>query len=244
MFMSGTGPSSKSPVAVRAIQWRSGLRPACHSEIFASAIDAGGTAAALAFALDGMRTLGLEADDRRAVLWVQDGNALRLGGRPYRWGLPEELRSRIIHVETNTPEDALFALEEGLRCRDLVCVIGEIAGNPGALNFTASRRLSLVAERHGVPLYLIRLDAEHDLSSARMRWDIRSGPSTVSRWDSRAPGLPSWRAELFRARAHPQGEWILHDGGNGLVASNPNAAITPDHGDLAHKAGNRSLAAL
>ena len=71
-----------------------------------------------------------------------------------------------------TPEDALFALEEGLRCRELACVIGEIAGNPKALDFTASRRLSLAAERHGVPLVLVRLDAARDLCSARMRWQV------------------------------------------------------------------------
>lgn len=201
-----------------ALQWRPGLPPACHSEIFAPAADAGGTAAALALALDGMRAMENGADDRRGVLWVQDRAAMRLAGRPYGPGLPETLRTRLIHVSADTPEDALFALEEGLRCRELACVIGEIAGNPRALDFTASRRLSLAAEKHGVPLVLARLDARRDLSSARMRWDIRSAPSPAQRWDARAPGMPNWRAELFRARVHPQGEWILRDDGNGLAA--------------------------
>ena len=58
-------------------------------------------------------------------------------------------------------------LEEGLRCRDLAFVVGEIAGNPKALGFTAARRFSLAVERHGVPLWLVRLDAERALSSAR-----------------------------------------------------------------------------
>ena len=157
--------------------------------------------------------------DQRPWLWVQDKAALRLSGRPYRPGLPRELRHRLIYVAAKSPEDALFALEEGLRCRDLAFVIGELAGNPRALSFTASRRLSLAAEKHGVPLWLVRLDAQRDLGSARMRWAARAAPSAPPRWNGQAPGAPAWRAELFRARGHPPGEWVLGDAGEGLVAT-------------------------
>jgi len=214
------------------------LGSAPHSEIFASSREGGGAATALALALDGLRAEGGEAKD---VLWVQDRASLRLTGRPYRAGLPEALRPRLIHVVAQTCEDALFALEEGLRCRDLGCVIGEIAGNPRALDFTASRRLSLASDKHGVPLYLVRIDAKRDLSSARMRWEVRGAASPRPRWNGDAPGTPAWRAELFRARAHPPGTWILHDDGTGLAAR-PEAGA-PDHGDLAAAAGDRSLAA-
>ena len=148
----------------------------------------------------------------RHVLWVQDKAALRLNGRPYRHGLPSALRRRVIHVLAPRPEDALFALEEGIRCRELACVIGEIAGNPRAFDFTASRRLTLAAENHGVPLFLVRHDARPDLSSARMRWRARAAPSLLPRWNAEAPGAPAWHAELFRARGHAPGEWILDDG--------------------------------
>ena len=202
-----------------------------HAELFACSREASGAALALAFALDQAQP------DERPWLWVQDKAALRLSGRPYRPGLPPALRHRLLHVAAKTPEDALFALEEGLRCRDLAFVIGELAGNPKALSFTASRRLSLVAEQHGVPLWLVRLDAAHDLSSARMRWEVRAAPSLPPRWNVAAPGAPAWHAELFRARAHPPGEWILRDDGHVLTAS------APDHGDLADATGDRSLAA-
>jgi len=191
-----------------APRWRPGLASARHSELFASGCEASGAAAALAFARDALHAAANDAGER-SLLWVQDRAALRLTGRPYRPGLPAELRGRVIHVAAATPEDALFALEEGLRCRDLACVIGEIAGNPKALGFTASRRLTLAAERHGVPLFLVRLDAARDLSSARMRWQVAAAPSLLPRWNAQAPGPPAWRAELFRARAHPPGEWIL-----------------------------------
>jgi protein ImuA len=150
----------------------------------------------------------------------------------------------LIHVAAATPEDALFALEEGLKCRDLACVIGEIAGNPRALSFTASRRLSLTAERHGVRLWLVRLDAAPDLSSARMRWQARAAPSPPPRWNAAAPGTASWHAELFRARAHAPGEWILSDD-DGHLRLRPDAAVAspPDPVRVARPTVGRSLAA-
>lgn len=203
--------------ARRSARWRPGLAadegPAFHSEIFASSRDGSGTAAALALALDDWRHAPrdeqADAEDHRAVLWVQTREAARLTGRPYRAGLPQELRHRLIHVLAEKAEDALFALEEGLRCREFAFVLGEIAGNPRALDFTASRRLSLTAEKHGVLLFLVRLDARRDLSAARMRWEMASSASPAPRWNAQAPGAPRWRAELFRARRHAPGVWVL-----------------------------------
>lgn len=227
-----------------AARWRPGIPDSgYHTEVFASSDEAAGAGLVLALARDGLRHVRpeevREVQDRRCVLWVQDRAAARLSGRPYRPGLPQWLQGRLIHVAADKPEDALFALEEGLRCRDLACVIGEMAGNPRALDFTASRRLSLAAERHGVPLWLVRLDAARDLSSARMRWQVSAAPSVPSRWDGRAPGTPAWRAALFRARHHPPGEWTLDDDGQTLAVRSPAA---PHPVGLAFAAGARSLA--
>jgi protein ImuA len=233
-------------------RWRPGLAGAHHSEVFASSREASGAAAALALAADALAAAGpgpgAEEEDRRALLWVQDRQALRLGGRPYRPGLPAAFRHRLVHVVCDKPEDALFALEEGLRCREVAAVVGELAGNPRALDFIASRRLTRTAERHGVARWLVRLDAARDLSSARMRWDVRAAPSPRPRWNAAAPGAPSWRAELFRARQHPPGTWTLHNDGHELVAA---ALPTHDRANreppyplgLAFASGDRSVAA-
>jgi protein ImuA len=246
----------------REARWRPGLADQpLHSEIFASAGDASGAGLALALARDALKTARqaenplTEVEDRRQVLWVQDRRAIRRSGRPFRHGLPPDLRDRLIHVEAKTPEDALFALEEGLRCRDLACVIGEITGNPRALDFTASRRLSLAAEKHRVALWLVRLEAEPDLSSARMRWWVEAAPSAVPRWNPRAPGTPAWKAALFRARAHAPGQWTLSDDNAAkLHVCRPTAAnaapetgpetTTPDIGYLVRPTVGRSLAAV
>lgn len=235
--------------AARNPRWQPGAALPLHSEIFAPATQGSGAGAALAFMQDALKADNDAASslEERSVLWVQDARAIKLGGRPYRAGLPETLRHRLVHVAAKTPEDALFAMEEGLRCRDLAVVVGEVAGNPRALDFTASRRLTLTAEKHRVPLLLVRLDAQADLSSARMRWRLTSAPSSPPRWNVAAPGRPAWHAELFRARSHPPGEWILRDeperlAAERLPASGPSTA--PDHGDLVRGAGARSLAAL
>jgi len=233
---------------VRAAEWRPGLvDPGVpHGEVFAAGREAAGAGLAIALAMDRARSIVADplADgpDHRPWLWVQDAATIRLTGRPYRPGLPAALRHRLIHVAARTPEDALFALEEGLRCRDLAFVIGEIAGNPKALGLTASRRLGLAVERHGVPLWLVRIDARRDLGSARMRWQAEAAPSPPPRLNAQAPGSPGWRAELFRARGHPAGEWILRDDGHTLLAAPP-AAAPPHSGDLAGAPGDRSLAA-
>jgi len=251
-------PSKPSPARVLSraaglsapeARWRPGLADhPFHSEIFASASEASGAGLALALARDALTSNAADGgiEDTRQVLWVQDRAAIRLGGRPCLAGLPPDLRRRLIHVAAATPEDALFALEEGLKCRDLACVIGEIAGNPRALSFTASRRLSLTAERHGVRLWLVRLDAERDLSSARMRWQARAAPSPPPRWNPAAPGTASWHAELFRARAHAPGEWMLcDDTGTLRLRSDPDTdvAAAPDPVHLARPTVGRSLAA-
>jgi len=241
----------------REMRWRPGLAAASHSEIFASSGDASGAALALALARDGLQPTGrehgcgrlAEREDRRMVLWVQDRTAAQRSGRPYLHGLPLELRHRLIHVEAKDCAAALFALEEGLRCRDIAFVVGEIAGNPRAFDFTASRRLSLTAEKHGVPLWLVRIDARPDLSSARMRWKVEPAPSPPARWNSDAPGIPSWRAELFRARRHTPGEWTLRDDGNrltvaGRAPANEGRPATPHYGGLVRSAVGRSMAAL
>ena len=241
--------------AARSNRWRPGLAGqgqfARHSEVFASGREASGAGVALSLALDELCSQqigeGAEAEDRRAILWVQDKAAARLTGRPYRPGLPQVIRHRVIHVLAEKPQDMLFALEEGLRCRHLACVIVELAGNPKALDFTASRRLSLAAEKHGVPLWLVRLDAVRDLSSARLRWQVTSAPSSAPEWNAEAPGKPSWQAELFRARSHAPGKWMMHDDGTGLVARRPHqndekrsAAANPFH--LVRASRDRPLA--
>jgi protein ImuA len=107
-------------------------------------------------------------------LWVQDRMAILESGRVHPPGLATQ---KLIHVETRHARDALWAMEEGLRCAALSCVIGEIRGDPKALDFTATRRLAVASEKSGVPCWLVRLGGTANLSGARMRWRVASAPS-------------------------------------------------------------------
>jgi len=152
-----------------------------------------------------------QIDTAGPVLWVQQRMAILESGRVYPPGLPV---ADLIHVEARDAREALWAMEEGLKCRTLSAVIGELWGDPAVLDFTATRRLAVAAERSHVPCWLVRLGGAANLSGARMRWRITSAPSLANPFDPRAPGAPAWDAELFRARGAPPGRWSLaHDAG-------------------------------
>jgi protein ImuA len=132
--------------------------------------------------------------------------AILESGRIYPPGLDD---LDIVHVEARDARAALWAMEEGVRCSALSAVIGDVYGDPAALDFTATRRLAVASERSNVPCWLVRLGGTANLSGARMRWRIASAPSLPNRLNMRAPGLPAWDAELFRARGFAPGRWTV-----------------------------------
>jgi len=169
-----------------------------------------------------------QLDASKPLLWVQERMAILESGRVHPPGLPTQ---DLIHVEARDAKDALWAMEEGLRCPALSAVIGEIWGDPAALDFTATRRLAVASERSGVAAFLIRLGGHANLSGARMRWRIASAPSLINHLDPRASGAPAWDAELFRARSAPPGRWsIAHDSGRfHLVAGARDRTMGEEH---------------
>lgn len=152
----------------------------------------------------------------KPLLWVQEWMAVLEAGRIYPPGLG---LADIIHVDARDARSALWAMEEGLRCSGLGAVVGEIWGDPASLDFTATRRLAVAAERNGVAAFLIRLGGHANLSGARMRWRVASAASLANPLNARAPGAAAWDAELFRARGFAPGRWtVTHDGAQDPVA--------------------------
>jgi protein ImuA len=140
------------------------------------------------------------------VLWISDRLSRQESGRLCIAGLPRPLE--VIAVDVNRPLDVLWAMEQGLGCGVLGAVVGEIWGDPPQLDFTATKRLALRAEAHGVAAWLIRRAAHPNLSAARKRWRVASLAALPDPDDSRAPGAPLWQATLFRSRWGAPGDWV------------------------------------
>lgn len=135
------------------------------------------------------------------VLWVSCGRARREHGRLFETGLAQVAPAfrPLVHVDAEKSTDALWAIEEAAASRALGLVIGEVQD----MDFTASRRLSLVSERVGTPIVLLFPYMRAQASAANVRWRISAAPSGPNAFDPAAPGATRWRAVLERAREVP-----------------------------------------
>jgi len=161
-----------------------------------------GTAAAL-FIAGCMARLG------GPILWAMERCDLFAPGLALA-GLPPD---RLLYAEAGRAEAVLQVMEEGLREPALAGVVGEVTGR---LSLSATRRLSLAAERGGGLAFILRRSRRADdpalaePCSAHTRWRVAALPSRPPpRSMPRVPGLARarWRLELMRCRGAEPGEW-------------------------------------
>jgi protein ImuA len=144
------------------------------------------------------------------VLWLRSRRAAGLGGMLQAEGW-RDLGGRpgkgLVSILPDTMA-LLRAAVEGLRCPALGAVVMEGWGRMRELDLTASRRLSLAAEKSGMPLLLLRIDAAPVPSAAQTRWQVASAPSVAL--PGNAPGHPCFDVTLLRQRGGPSGQsWRL-----------------------------------
>ena len=136
------------------------------------------------------------------ILWCLRGRDLfapalaRIGLHP----------DRVIYCETWKDRDVLPAMEEGLRCKGLAGVVGEVT----RLSLNASRRLQLAAGESGVTALVIRRwcgQSADEPNAAATRWRVSPHPSPGTAFD----GMPrqSWHVELVRVRGGEPHSWVL-----------------------------------
>ncbi|MBV1800437.1 ImuA family protein [Siccirubricoccus sp. G192] len=147
------------------------------------------------------------------VLWIASGRDGLLAWPPglARCGL---VPTNLVLIRAERWPDALWAMEEALRCPAVTGALLALAWEPhrqagdGTLDLTATRRLQLAAETGGALGLLLRPDAarlEH--TAAATRW--RVGPRHAA---GAGHGLddPRWQLELLRARGgRPGGPWAV-----------------------------------
>jgi len=106
-----------------------------------------------------------------SLLWVRQDAAAIEAGALYAPGLAafDMDPGRLILAHLRTPLDVLRAGLEGARCPALGAVIIETTA---AVDFTASRRLKLAAEKSGVPVVLIQHADVRTPTAASVRWHV------------------------------------------------------------------------
>jgi protein ImuA len=192
-------------------------------EVFA--FEAGDLAAAAGFAAASVRL----AARGRPILWIEQEGFTREAGRLHPAGLSEIGidPGAVVLVKARDAPGALKAADDAARCEGLGAVVLEIWGDPARLDLTATRRLSLGAERSGAAVVLLRAAASPRPSAAFTRWSVKPLPSRPL--PANAPGPPCFAVSLLKHRggAPPQSWNVEWDRDAGLFRIR-SAAGAPD----------------
>jgi protein ImuA len=117
---------------------------------------------------------------------------------------------RVIFIDLQREKDALWAMEEALKCEGLAAVVGEVR----ELDFTASRKLQLAVEKSRVTGFLLRHQPRQvGTVAAVARWKIGTVGS-VPQDGMPGVGAPRWKVQLLRVRNGSPGEWTFEWTGN------------------------------
>lgn len=135
-------------------------------------------------------------------LWVAGGNKIYPAGLKH-FGLAPE---RIVFIHTARPKEALWIIEEALKCEALTAVIGEVR----ELSFSDSRRLQLAVENSGVTGFIHRFcPVSENAVACTTRWKITALPSTMS---DNLPGVgySAWDVQLVKVRNGKPHAWQVN----------------------------------
>lgn len=141
------------------------------------------------------------------MLMQQQGACLWVGLRPVvfptalsRFGIVPQ---RILFITATRPKDALWVIEEALKCNALAAVVGEVS----ELSFTQSRRLQLAVEASNVTGFIHRQQprSQH-VVACTTRWQVQPVASHMAD-GLPGPGFPRWQVQLLKVRNGRPGTW-------------------------------------
>src|SRR5947208_3834605 len=144
----------------------------------------------------------LAPEKAKQTLWIATDFGMLETGALYGPGL--DLiglnTERLLVVHVTRPIDALFVMEEALKCRALSTVVAELNGEA---DLTATRRLTLAAREGGALGLLLRQKPSDAPSAARTRWEVSGIPSAPD--ELGGLGRTALRLSLLRNRRGPCG---------------------------------------
>lgn len=152
--------------------------------------------------------LGRLMQAHSACLWVSTGRTV-FPPALSAFGISPE---RIIFVDLKRDTDALWAIEEALKCNALSVVVGEL----GDVSFAQSRRLQLAVEQSRVTgLLHRRRPGIPGTIAAVTRWKISPIASLPA---DGLPGIgaPRWSVQLQKVRNGQPGTWQIEWGAEGF----------------------------
>jgi protein ImuA len=168
------------------------------------------------------------------IVWIeQQGKQARI----YPPGLAElgVDPARILFVNAPDEKALLRAAGDVTRSPAAKAVVIVPAGPARLLDLTASRRLTLFAERSGTTAILLRTADPQAPSAATTRWQVAAARSQAL--EANAPGLPVFTLDLLRQRGGaPSYGWTLE-------WDRDRARFTPLSRSVAADAGGEYLAA-
>ena len=170
----------------------------------------------------------------KAIVWIEQQARQ---GRLYPPGLAELGidPARLLFVNAPDEKALLRAAGDVVRSPAVGALVIAPAGPAPLLDLTASRRLTLFAERSGTTAILLRTADPHAPSAAITRWQVAAAPSQAL--EANAPGYPVFALDLVRQRGGaPSYGWALE-------WDRDRARFTPLSRNLAADAGGEYLAA-
>lgn len=180
-----------------------GLAPASLHEIAAGEWRDFGAAVGFACAL------AARAAGGRNTLWIQTDFAALERGTIYGPGgdLFGLSASKLLIVKVRRPLEALWAMEEALKCHAPASVIAEFPDEGAVADLTATRRLTLATREGGGFGFLLRHRPSLLTSSAETRWEISAASSQPDRFGGL--GRTAFALSLVKNRRGPTGKWTL-----------------------------------
>lgn len=120
---------------------------------------------------------------------------------------------QIVFINASRPKEALWIIEEALKCEALTAVIGEVK----ELGFTDSRRLQLAVERSGVTGFIHRhCPRSENAVACTTRWKISPLPG-YNENDLPGVGHTSWDIQLLKVRNGRPYTWQMGWLGNSFT---------------------------
>ncbi len=155
----------------------------------------------------------------KTMVWISTKRTIFPPALPVFGIAPE----RVVFIDLLRHKEALWTIEEALKCDSLAAVIGELS----ELSFTDSRRLQLAVEQSRVTGFIHRYNPRTENTVACVtRWKIKPLASEIAGLPG--VGFPRWQVQLLKVRNGKPGTWQMEWSGGRFRHFNRHTIALPE----------------